>query len=62
MRAFFVDSEIYLALRLNSQVRGVSGKNEQSAQTSWRGAQCSGIGLRPDPGVRVDSTEPTNGT
>jgi len=29
---------------LNSQSQGVSGKNEQSTQTQWRGAQCSCIG------------------
>jgi len=32
---------------LNSQAQGVSGKNEQSTQTPWRGAQCSCVGLRP---------------
>jgi len=35
---------------LNSQAQGVSGKNEQSTQTPWPGAQCSCIGcigLRP---------------
>jgi len=35
---------------LNSQAQGASGKNEQSTQTPWRGAQCSCIGcigLRP---------------
>jgi len=32
---------------LNSQAQGVSGKNEQSTQTPWRGAQCSCIGLTP---------------
>ena len=34
----------------NSRVRAVSGKNEQPAQTAWRGAQCNCIGcigLRP---------------
>ena len=30
---------------LNSQAQGASGKNEQSTQTPWRGAQCSCIGL-----------------
>jgi len=28
----------------NSRAQGVSGKNEQLAQTEWRGAQCSCIG------------------
>jgi len=28
-----------MAFLLNSQVQGVSGKNEQSTQTPWRGAQ-----------------------
>jgi len=37
-RAFFVDNEIYLAILLNSQAQGVSGKNEQFTQTPWRGA------------------------
>jgi len=32
---------------LNSQAQGVSGEEEQSTQTPWRGAQCSCIGLRP---------------
>jgi len=36
-----------MAFLLNSQAQGVSGKNEQSTQTPWRGAQCSCIGLRP---------------
>jgi len=27
-----------MAFLLNSQVQGVSGKNEQSTQTPWRGA------------------------
>jgi len=27
-----------MAVLLNSQVQGVSGKNEQSTQTPWRGA------------------------
>jgi len=31
---------------LNSQAQGASGKNEQSTQTPWRGAQCSCIDLR----------------
>jgi len=52
MRVFFVSNEIYVAFLLNSQSQGVSGKNEQSTQTVWRGApgvraQCSCIGLRP---------------
>jgi len=34
----FVNNEIYMAFLLNSQVQGVSGKNEQSTQTPWRGA------------------------
>jgi len=33
-----------MAFLVNSQAQGVSGKNEQSTQTSWRGAQCSCIG------------------
>jgi len=37
-RAFFVNYEIYLAILLNSQAQGVSGKNEQSTQTPWRWA------------------------
>jgi len=39
-----------MAFLLNSQAQGASGKNEQSSQTPWRGAQCSCIsciGLRP---------------
>ena len=36
-----------MAFLLNSQAQGVSGKNEQSSQTPWRGAQCSCIGSRP---------------
>jgi len=44
---FFVNNEIYMAFLLNSQAQGVSGKNEQSTQITWRGAQCSCIGLRP---------------
>jgi len=39
-----------MAFLLSSQAQGVSGKNEQSTQTPWRGAQCSCIdciGLRP---------------
>ena len=39
-----------MAFLLNSQAQGVSGKNEQSSQTPWRGAQrsCIGcIGLSP---------------
>ena len=35
-RAFFVNNEIYMAFLLNSQAQGVSGKNEQSTQTSSR--------------------------
>jgi len=53
-RAFFVDNEIHTAFLLNSQAQGVSGKNEKSTQTPWRGAQCSCIGcigLRPALGV-----------
>jgi len=34
-----------MAFLLNSQEQGVSGKNEQSTQTLWRGAKCSCIGL-----------------
>jgi len=37
-RALFVNNEIYLAFLLISQPQGVSGKNEQSIQTPWRGA------------------------
>jgi len=29
---------------LNSQAQVVSGRNEQSTQTPWHGAQCSCIG------------------
>jgi len=47
MRAFFVNNVIYMAFLLNSQAQGVSGKNEQSTQTPWRGAQSSCVGLRP---------------
>jgi len=36
-----------MAFLLNSHAQGVSGKNEQSTQTPWRGDQCSCIGLRP---------------
>jgi len=36
-----------MAFLLNSQAEGVSGKNEWSTQTPWRGAQCSCIGFRP---------------
>jgi len=36
-----------MAFLLNSQAQGVSGKNEQSTQITWRGAQCSCIDLRP---------------
>jgi len=39
-----------MAILLNSQAQGVSGKNEQSTQTPWRGAKCGCIGcigLRP---------------
>jgi len=49
-RGVFVNNEIYMAFLLNSQAQVVSGKNEQSTQTQWRGAQCSCIGcicLRP---------------
>jgi len=46
-RAFFVNNEIYMAFLLNSQAQGVFGKNQQSTQTPWRGAQYSCIGLRP---------------
>jgi len=49
-RAIFVNNEIYMVFLLISQAQGVSGKNEQSTQTPWRGAQCSCIGcigLRP---------------
>jgi len=45
-RAFFVNNEIYKAFLLNSQAQGVPGRNEQSTETPWRGAQCSCIGLR----------------
>jgi len=38
MRAFFVNNEILMAFLANSQAQGVSGKNEQSAQTPWQGA------------------------
>jgi len=34
-----------MAVLLNSQAQGVSGKNEQSTQTPWCGAQCSRISL-----------------
>ena len=37
-RAFFVNNEILKAFLANSQAQGVSGKNEQSTQTPWRGA------------------------
>jgi len=51
-----------MAFLLNSQAKGVSGKNEQSAQTPWRGApearvQCSFIGcigLRPALAAVID--------
>jgi len=33
-----------MAFLLNSQAQAVSGKNEQSTQTPWRGAQCSCVG------------------
>jgi len=33
-----------MAFLLNSQAQGISGKNEQSTQTPWRGAQCRCIG------------------
>jgi len=33
-----------MAFLLNSQAQSVSGKNEQSTQTPWRGAQCRCIG------------------
>jgi len=46
-KAFFVNNEIITAFLLNPQAQGVSGKDEQSTQTPWRGAQCSCIGLRP---------------
>jgi len=48
-RAFFVNNEIYMAFLLNSQAQGVSGKNEQSSRTPWRGAQCSCIGFKAGP-------------
>ena len=43
-----------MAFLLNSQAQGVSGKNEQSTQTPWRGrqrrgAQCSCIGFKAGP-------------
>jgi len=41
-----------MAFLLNSHAQGVSGKNEQSTQTPWRGTQCSCIGLRPALSVR----------
>jgi len=41
-----------MAFLLNSQVQGVSGKNEQSTQTPWRGTQSSCIGLRPVMGMQ----------
>jgi len=31
----------------NSGAQGVSGKNEQPAQTAWCGTQCNCVGLRP---------------
>jgi len=37
-RAFLVNKEIYMAFLLNYQAQGVSGKNEKSTQTPWRGA------------------------
>jgi len=33
-----------LPFLLNYQAQGAFGKNEQSTQTPWRGAQCSCIG------------------
>jgi len=52
-----------MAFLLNSQAQGVSGKNEQSTQTPWRGAQCNCIGCI---GLRLalrwgDTGEPTIG-
>jgi len=39
----FANNDIYKPFLLNSRAQGVSGKNEQPAQTSWRGA-CRGAG------------------
>ena len=36
--AFFDNNEIHMAFLLNRQAQGVSGKNEESTQTPWRGA------------------------
>jgi len=38
MRAFFVNNQMYMVFPLNSQMQGVSGKNEQYTQTPWREA------------------------
>jgi len=37
MRALFANNDIYKPLLLYSRAQGVSGKNEQPAQTPWRG-------------------------
>jgi len=49
-RALFGNNEIDKPVLLNYRAQNVFGKNEQSIQTSWCGAQCSCIGcigLRP---------------
>jgi len=37
-RYLFVNNEIYKPFLLNSRAQAVCGKNEQFAQTPWRGA------------------------
>jgi len=37
-RALVVNHEMYKPFLLNSRAQGVSGKNEQSTYTQWRGA------------------------
>jgi len=52
MKAFFVKNDIYMAFPRISQAQGVSGKNEQSSQTPWRGAP---KGARPNATASVAS-------